>query len=165
MSESISPRLMQIIIKSCRDLREFVYPESVDNVCQVLERHYTEADLRRIAYAEDWPKLSQEIYKVGRIKAQKICRVLIEAFRVYDQEEEVAALSAEPKSIFSAMKDAEARAIDALARYKFWMFGYHAGRWVNYNRLLPKDERRENPFRKLVKVARTIRAGGKEERE
>ena len=51
-----------------------------------------------------------------------------------------------------AMKDAESKAWEALSGYKFIMFGYHASRWVNYNRLLPKGE--SNPFRQLVNIAR-----------
>ena len=30
---------------------------------------------------------------------------------------------------------AETKAWDALSRYKFWMFGYHAANWVNLNRI------------------------------
>lgn len=56
------------------------------------------------------------------------------------------------KKILKAMKDAETKAWQALAGYKFWMFGYHAGRWVNYNNLL--DKKQENPFRSAVKLAR-----------
>ncbi len=50
---------------------------------------------------------------------------------------------------------AEAKAWDALARYKFWMFGYWAGVWVNLNRLLSVP--RSNPFRLVVKLARKTR--------
>ena len=35
---------------------------------------------------------------------------------------------------------------------KFWMFGYHAGRWINYNKLL--DKPLANPFRDAVNLAR-----------
>ncbi|WP_027719183.1 hypothetical protein [Desulfovirgula thermocuniculi] len=56
------------------------------------------------------------------------------------------------QKILEAMKDAEERAWEALSGYKFWMFGYHAARWVNYNRLL--DKPLQNPFRELVMVAR-----------
>jgi len=52
------------------------------------------------------------------------------------------------------MADAIDKAWEALSGYKFWMFGYHAGRWVNYNRLLPMPERQPNPFRDAVKLAR-----------
>ncbi len=54
--------------------------------------------------------------------------------------------------IIQGMKDAEDKAWEALSGYKFWMFGYHAARWVNYARLL--DEKYPNPFNSLVKVAR-----------
>lgn len=54
--------------------------------------------------------------------------------------------------ILAAMQDAERKAWEALSGYKFWMFGYHAGRWINYNNLLV--ERRPNPFAATVKVAR-----------
>lgn len=55
--------------------------------------------------------------------------------------------------VFDGMADAEAKAWEALSGYKFWMFGYHAARWINYSRLLPG--RHPNPFRELVQIART----------
>lgn len=58
----------------------------------------------------------------------------------------------EDQRILDAMTGAERKAWEALAGYKFWMFGYHASRWVNYNQLL--SERRPNPFRDAVKLAR-----------
>lgn len=51
-----------------------------------------------------------------------------------------------------AMREHETKAWKALAGYKFVMFGYHAGVWVNLNKLLPKPE--PNPFRRLVVWAR-----------
>ncbi|KKN39256.1 hypothetical protein LCGC14_0745390 [marine sediment metagenome] len=54
--------------------------------------------------------------------------------------------------ILREMRDAERKAWEGLAGYKFWMFGYHAARWINYSRLL--DERFPNPFRDTVGVAR-----------
>jgi hypothetical protein len=57
---------------------------------------------------------------------------------------------------------AERKALDSLARYKFWMFGYHAGHWVMLNRLLPTNQRRKNPFRELVMKAREMRQVRKE---
>ena len=45
-----------------------------------------------------------------------------------------------------------AKAWDALARYKFWMFGYHAAHVVKLRRLLGL---RGNPFKPLVDLART----------
>ena len=52
-----------------------------------------------------------------------------------------------------ALTDAEGKAWASLAGYKFVMFGYWAGVWVHLNRLLGKP--RPNPFRPLVKYART----------
>jgi len=63
-------------------------------------------------------------------------------------------------NIADAMIEAEVKAWDALARYKFWMFGYHAAQWVMLNKLTT-DKRNppmKNPFRGLVKVARGHRA-------
>jgi len=54
--------------------------------------------------------------------------------------------------IIGQMKDAERKAWEALSGYKFWMFGYHAGRWVNYNNLL--DNKFGNPFKSSVDLAR-----------
>ncbi|KKN03812.1 hypothetical protein LCGC14_1103850 [marine sediment metagenome] len=50
------------------------------------------------------------------------------------------------------MQDAERKAWEALAGYKFWMFGYHAARWVNYKNLLHSNE--ASPFRDAVVIAR-----------
>jgi len=47
---------------------------------------------------------------------------------------------------------AERKAWDALARYKFWMFGYHAAQWVLLTRV--SGLARPNPFKPLVKMAR-----------
>jgi hypothetical protein len=55
--------------------------------------------------------------------------------------------------IISAMRDAETKAWEGLRGYKFWMFGYHAARWVNYNSLLPPAQRFRSPFRPLVEIA------------
>lgn len=60
------------------------------------------------------------------------------------------------RMVLVKMKDAEDKAWASLAGYKFWMFGYHAARWVNYNNLL-KDcghPGRPSPFSDLVKLAR-----------
>ena len=57
--------------------------------------------------------------------------------------------------IFASMLEAEIKAWEALAGYKFWMFGYHAARWVNYNSLLPKGIRLRSPFTQLVKFGRS----------
>lgn len=57
------------------------------------------------------------------------------------------------ETIFAAMNDAETKAWEGLRGYKFWMFGYHAARWVNYNQLLPTSRRFRNPFKSLVEIA------------
>lgn len=51
---------------------------------------------------------------------------------------------------------ARRKAWDALARYKFWMFGYHAARWVFLTQLLGHEGRPigGNPFREIVLIAR-----------
>jgi hypothetical protein len=49
--------------------------------------------------------------------------------------------------------EAVENAIDALARYKFMMFGYWSAIWVHLNQI---DQNKEsNPFRDFVKLART----------
>ena len=47
---------------------------------------------------------------------------------------------------------AEKRAWDALARYKFMMFGYWVAIWVHLNRI--SEQNRPNPWRELVLLAR-----------
>lgn len=54
------------------------------------------------------------------------------------------------------MKEAEQKALDALSRYKFWMFGYWAGIWVHLNRLSGKKH--PNPFKNLVLQAKTMKS-------
>jgi hypothetical protein len=56
------------------------------------------------------------------------------------------------EKILEAMADAEQKAWEALSGYKFWMFGYHAARWINYNKLLEKSL--PNPFKETVQLAR-----------
>ncbi len=51
--------------------------------------------------------------------------------------------------------EAERKAIDALARYKFVMFGYWAGVWVHLNRI--EGHKRKSPFRPFVELARDIK--------
>lgn len=48
--------------------------------------------------------------------------------------------------------DAAAKAIDALSRYKFAMFGYWAAIWVHLNRICPAKQ--PSPFRHIVAAAR-----------
>lgn len=52
--------------------------------------------------------------------------------------------------------DAVRKAWDALARYKFWMFGYWAARAVGYGQLLGElgADKPANPFAVLVHGAR-----------
>lgn len=50
------------------------------------------------------------------------------------------------------MQEAERKAFDSLARYKFLMFGYWAGVWVNLNNI--GGYKRPNPFAALVAEAR-----------
>lgn len=56
-------------------------------------------------------------------------------------------------TIIAAMNDAEIKAWEGLRGYKFWMFGYHAARWVNYNQLLPLGRRFRSPFKAVVEIA------------
>lgn len=57
-------------------------------------------------------------------------------------------------SILAEMAEAERKAFDSLARYKFLMFGYWAGVWVHLNRV--SGQNYPNPFRDLVMAARSI---------
>lgn len=58
------------------------------------------------------------------------------------------------RTIHDARNQAYLKAIDALGRYKFEMFGYHASAWVKYNQLMPKQYKQGNPFKAFVKLAR-----------
>ena len=55
------------------------------------------------------------------------------------------------------MSDREHKALEALARYKFVMFGYHAAWWVKLNHM--GGFKRPNPFRALVMQARILKEG------
>jgi len=57
---------------------------------------------------------------------------------------------------------AEEKAWDALARYKFFMFGYWCATWVQMNRLCA--QRADNPWQELVTLARE-RAGHRQDAE
>jgi len=60
------------------------------------------------------------------------------------------------KTLSQHKQEALEQAIDALARYKFMMFGYWAAIWVHLNQI---DANKEgNPFRALVVAAREIQA-------
>lgn len=61
------------------------------------------------------------------------------------------------QAILSELDEAERKAIDALARYKFQMFGYWAAIWVHLNRI--SGEKRPSPFKSLVNNARIQNAG------
>lgn len=50
------------------------------------------------------------------------------------------------------LEEAEHKAWDSLARYKFQMFGYWAAIWVHLNRV--GGFKRPNPFAQLVRDAR-----------
>lgn len=63
-----------------------------------------------------------------------------------------------PPTIAAEMDAAERKAWDALARYKFWMFGYWAAIWVHLNRI--NGQHHANPWADLVKVARCHRSNG-----
>ena len=58
------------------------------------------------------------------------------------------------QKIQDQMEDAYVKAIEALSGYKFWMFGYHAARWVQLNRLI--KTKAANPFSSFVVAARKI---------
>lgn len=66
------------------------------------------------------------------------------------QNEEIA------RNLAVELAEAEAKAWDALSRYKFWMFGYWASVWVHLNRI--GSFNRPNPWRELVMAARGKRA-------
>lgn len=57
-----------------------------------------------------------------------------------------------------AIIEAESKAWDSLARYKFQMFGYWAAIWVHLNKLSGRNE--PNPWHSLVKQAREFIDGG-----
>ncbi|HWW11329.1 MAG TPA: hypothetical protein VN018_02350 [Brevundimonas sp.] len=59
------------------------------------------------------------------------------------------------KVLLQELADAEAKAWDSLARYKFFMFGYWAAAWVRLNRM--GDFGRPNPWGDLVGLARARR--------
>ena len=50
------------------------------------------------------------------------------------------------------LHEAETKAVDALARYKFTMFGYWAGIWVHLNKI--EGNKRPSPFRQYVTQAK-----------
>lgn len=54
------------------------------------------------------------------------------------------------------LDEAEAKAWDALSRYKFQMFGYWSAIWVHLNRI--SGANRPNPWGRLVQIARYQRS-------
>ena len=58
-------------------------------------------------------------------------------------------------NVADQMVEAERKAIDSLARYKFMQFGYWAAIWVHLNRLDGKPM--PSPFKRLVVEARRIK--------
>lgn len=61
------------------------------------------------------------------------------------------------RSLIAELEQAEAKAWDSLARYKFQMFGYWAAIWVHLNRIGAFG--RSNPWRSLVAAARAAGKG------
>lgn len=55
-------------------------------------------------------------------------------------------------NILDALVEAEAKAWDALSRYKFWMFGYWSAIWVHLNHLA--GLKLPNPWKKIVGIAK-----------
>lgn len=55
------------------------------------------------------------------------------------------------------LNEAEHKALDALARYKFMNFGYWAAIWVHLNRV--GKFKRNNPFKPFVKLAKKNSGG------
>lgn len=53
------------------------------------------------------------------------------------------------------LDNAERKAWDSLARYKFQMFGYWAAIWVHLNRI--GEFKRANPWQPLVLVAKRVK--------
>ena len=63
-------------------------------------------------------------------------------------------MNIERTRIINARRQALAKALDSLGRYKFEMFGYWASSWVKYNALLSTVDKQGNPFKDFVKLAR-----------
>ncbi len=60
------------------------------------------------------------------------------------------------KSINEGKTEAKIKAIKALSRYKFMMFGYWGAVWVHLNQMDPEGEE-PNPFVSLVQEARRLK--------
>lgn len=59
------------------------------------------------------------------------------------------------KNLEIELDESEKKAIDALSRYKFQMFGYWAAIWVHLNRI--GNFKRPNPFKDLVTTAKAMK--------
>ncbi len=56
------------------------------------------------------------------------------------------------EKIIAEMEEAERKAWEALARYKFQVFGYWSGIWIHLNRI--SGLKKPNPWKGLVQFAR-----------
>lgn len=63
-------------------------------------------------------------------------------------------MTTERERLLQHRDEAETKALDSLARYKFAMFGYWAGIWVHLNRII--GDRRASPFHDVVQATRKI---------
>jgi hypothetical protein len=79
---------------------------------------------------------------------------LIEKLHAQQEADEQASIRNEAVygDLISGLAEAERKAWDALARYKFQMFGYWAAIWVHLNRI--GGFKRPNPFKPVVMQAR-----------
>ncbi len=70
-------------------------------------------------------------------------------------------MSRAEEAILAARREAEEKAIDSLARYKFQMFGYWAACWVHANRQAKEAGlgAEPSPFWAFVDLARKIDGG------
>jgi len=60
-----------------------------------------------------------------------------------------------PLDIDAALDEADRKAWEALARYKFMMFGYWAAIWVHLNKI--SGQNRQNPWMPIVIEARHLK--------
>jgi hypothetical protein len=58
------------------------------------------------------------------------------------------------EALLAELEEAERKAWNSLARYKFQMFGYWAAIWIHLNRI--GGFGRPNPWSHLVKMARGV---------
>lgn len=91
---------------------------------------------------------------MNHVSAHGVQDGTIVALDLADEREDLEAVR---QRIAGGMDEAISKALDALARYKFEMFGYHAAAWVKLNALL--TNRQPNPFRPLVHKAREMIGG------